>query len=149
MSIRQKAIEAARNLKFKEGDDLFDLAGHMSCHSDNRRMNLNPMTLCINLALMSEPSYFERIVASCVVADFILRHMMDQKEEVYYQIKNNIHPFSVVLKENNKIFTLSKSIQKDFKQCYIQLVDMFKDLITSFDSYSNFVRKIKYAIMVF
>ena len=126
MLMRQKAIEAATNLQVKEGDNLFVLAERMSLCSNNSRMNLSPMTLCINLALMSEPSYFERIVASCVVADFILRHMMDQNEEVDYQIKNNIHPFLVVLKENNKIFTLSKSIQKDFKQCYIQLVDIFQ-----------------------
>ena len=94
MLTRQKAIEAARNLQVKEGDNLFVLAKRMS-RSVTNRMNLSPMTLCINLALMSEPSYFERIVASCVVADFILRHMMDQNEEVDYQTKNNIHPFLV------------------------------------------------------
>ena len=124
-----------------------DIAKRMSKYSDNGR-KITPMSLCINLALASEPSYIERIMAACVVADFVLRYMVNDKHiEVVNQVKKHVHPFSILIKDNEAL-KFNWHIQKEFKRGYQNLVDMFQMHIP-FEDFKGFIRKVETGRLIF
>ena len=145
------AQQAAANLHVEKGDDLFAIAQRMNRFSDDRDGHggkLTPMKLCINLALMSEPTYFEKIMAACVVADFILRHIVKQREEVRQQINLHVHPFSIILDKDNNPLKLDLNSRIEFKNGYNCLLQLFAKHI-KLESYDNFFRKVQKGRNVF
>jgi hypothetical protein len=144
---RQRAIQAAKNLNVERGDsNIFDIAKRMVKVVDDG-MNITPMSLCLNLALTSEPTYIEKIMAASVVADFIFRHMMYKVDEVLNQLERHVHPFSILINDDD-VLKLSIRAQREFKDRYKDLTRLFSNQIR-LDHVDGFIKKVQHGQMVF
>jgi len=75
----------------------------------------------LNLGVMTELPYIEKMYAACVVADYILRHMVSHGKQQKEQTNLHQHPFSVLLDKNHKQLRLGFNVRQEFKQGYESL----------------------------
>ena len=60
---------------------------------------------------------------------------------VAIQVKNYVHPFSILIKDND-VLKLGFHTQKEFKSGYLELADMFEKHVP-FDNFDSFFKKVQ------
>ena len=70
---------------------------------------------------MADLPYIEKMYAACVVADYILRHMVTTGKQQKEQVELHQHPFSVLLDRNHKELRLDYGVRVQFKEVYGKL----------------------------
>jgi len=91
---------------------------------------------------MTELPYIEKMYAACVVADYILRHMVSHGKQQKEQTNLHQHPFSILLDKNHKQLRLEFNVRQEFKQGYESLRTNLSNQL-KLPSYDSFYRKVE------
>ena len=94
-----------------------------------------------NLGVMADLPYVEKMYAACVVADFILRHMVPKSKQQKDQVELHQHPFSVILDRNHKELELNYHVRVQLKEEYGKLQQKLTKKV-KLPTYDNFMRKV-------
>ena len=65
---------------------------------------------------MADLPYVEKMYAACVVADFILRHMVPKSKQQKEQVELHQHLFLVILDRNHKELGLNYHVHVQLKK---------------------------------
>ena len=94
-----------------------------------------------NLGVMADLPYVEKMYAACVVADFILQHMVPKSKQQKEQVELHQHLFLVILDRNHKELGLNYHVCVQLKEAYGKLQQNLTKKV-KLPPYDNFRRKV-------
>ena len=147
----KKTTDDTKKTSCKNEMKVGNLVINISCLTADENVN---QSLWLNIGISSDNTFVDKILSTCIVADYIYRIVMQDKDkqgmndlkEFNCQKKSIAHPFSVVIDHHYSALDLSKQVRLQIESTYNYLCDQVADNFgCKFDQYKTFLRKLSYA----